>query len=101
MSPSNNPPPYERVVWETDKTNYELITKAIDAFDWDKKISEKYVNDQVSLLDETLLHIISNFVPSKKIIFDDSEPPWFVRKFKNKINIKFTKIPDHKTNDNF
>ena len=69
------PQPYERVVWETDKTNYELITKAIDAFDWDKKISEKYVNDQELLLDETLLHIISNFVPSKKIIFDDSEPP--------------------------
>ena len=30
------PPPYERVVWEYDRANKDLITKAIDAFDWDK-----------------------------------------------------------------
>ena len=39
------PPPYERLVWEYDKANKDPITKVIDAFDWDKKLSDKYVND--------------------------------------------------------
>ena len=69
------PPPYDRVVWEYDKANKDLITKVIDAFDWDKKLSEKCVGDQVLLFNETLLNIMSNFIPNRLMIFDDRKPP--------------------------
>ena len=68
------PPPYERVVWQYDKANKDLITKAIDTFDWDKKLSERWVNDKVLLFIEILLYIMSNFIPNKKMIFDEREP---------------------------
>ena len=97
-------PPYERVVWEYDKADKDLITKAIDAFDWDKKLSEKYVNDQVLLLNETLRNIMSNFIPNKLMIFDDRKSAWFDRKIKNLIKYKNQIFKDthyRKSNHNF
>ena len=89
------PPPYKRLVWEYDKANKDLIMKAFDAFDWDKTLSEKYVNDQVLLFNETLLNTVSNFNPNKLIIFDDKEPPWFDRKIKNLIKIQKSNLQRH------
>ena len=77
----NYPPNPERVAWEYDKANKDLITKAINAFDRDKKLSERLFN-------ETLLHIMSNFISNKSMGFDDEEPPWFDRKIKNLIKLK-------------
>ena len=62
------PPPYDRVVWEYDKASKDLITKVIDAFDWDKKLSENCVNDQVLLFNKIFLNIMSNFIPNKLMI---------------------------------
>ena len=98
------PPPYEPFVWEYDKANKDLITKAIDAFDWDKKLLEKCANDQVLLFNETLLNIMSNFIPNKLMIFDDKEPPWFDRTIKNLIKFKnqfYKDTHDRKSNHNF
>ena len=97
-------PPYERVVREYDKANKNLITKTMDAFDWDKKLSEKCVNDQVLLFNETLLNIMSNFIPNKLMIFDDKEPRWIDRKMKNLIKHKNQIYKDtngRKRNHNF
>ena len=96
--------PCERAIWEYDKANKDLITKAIDAFDWDKKLSEKCVDDQVLLFNETLLNIMSNFIPNKLIIFDDKEPRWIDRKIKNLIKHKNQIYKDtncRKRNHNF
>ena len=81
----HHPPLYERVSREYDKSDKDLITKAIDIFDCDKKLSERCVNDHVLLFNETLLHVMSNFIQNKKMIFDDRELPWFERKIKNLI----------------
>ena len=89
---------------EYDKANKDLIMKAIDAFDWDQKLSEKCVNDQVLLFNKTLLNIMSNFIPNKLVIFDDREPPWFDRKIKNLIKYKnqiYKDTHDRKSNHNF
>ena len=96
----NYPPPYESVVWEYDKANKDLIIKDLDAFVWDKKLSERCVNDQVLLFNETLLLIISNFIPNKKMIFDNREPPWFDKKTKNLMKYKnqmYKGTADHKS----
>ena len=56
------------------------------------------------LFNETLLNIISNFIPNKLIIFDDREPPWFDRKIKKLIKHKnqiYKDTHDRKSNHNF
>ena len=75
-------PLYEHIVWEYDKANKDVITKAIDPLDWDKKLSQRCTKDQVSLFNETRLNIMSNFISNKKMIFDDRELPWFDKKIK-------------------
>lgn len=92
----NYPPHPERVAWEYDKANKDLITKAINAFDRDKKLSERLFN-------ETLLHVMSNFISNKRMDFDDEEPPWFDRKIKNLIKLKnqiYKDTPDLESNYN-
>ena len=59
----------------------------MDSFDWDKK-SERCVNNQVLLFDKTLLHIMSNFSPNKKMVFDDRKPLWFDMQIKNFVKYK-------------
>ena len=86
------------------EANKDLIIKAIDAFVRDERLLGRCVNDLVLLFNETLLHIISNFIPNKKMIFDDSEPPWFDRKIKNLIKYKneiYKDKTDHKSNHNY
>ena len=70
------PKPYECVAWDYDKANKDLITKAINAFDWDKKLSERCVNNQVLLFNEIILHVMNICIPKKMMIFNDMEPPW-------------------------
>ena len=56
------------------------------------------------LFNETLLNIMSNFIPNKLMIFDDKEPPWFDRKIKNLIKFKnqfYKDTYDRKSNHNF
>ena len=86
------------------EANKDLIIKSIDAFVRDERLLGRCVNDLVLLFNETLLHIISNFIPNKKMIFDDSEPPWFDRKIKNLIKYKneiYKDKTDHKSNHNY
>ena len=79
------PVPGKHAVWEYDKTNKDLIRKAINAFNWEKKPSKRWVNNHNIFFNETLMQIMSNFIPNKKIILDDSKPPWFQRKIKDLI----------------
>ena len=79
------PLPGKHAVWEYDKTNKDLIRKAINAFNWDKKASKRWVNNHNILFNETLMQIMSNFRPNKKIILDHSKPSWFERKIKDLI----------------
>ena len=56
------------------------------------------------LFNETLLNIMSNFIPNKLMIFDDKEPRWIDRKIKNLIKHKNQIYKDtncRKRNHNF
>ena len=53
------PPPYERLVW-----NYKhpATAKALDQADWNFLFFNKYVHEQVSILNRTLIKVFSNFI---------------------------------------
>ena len=48
----------------------------------------KNVDEQVSILNTTLMNIFSNYVPNKYITVDDKDPPWMKQAIKTKINSK-------------
>ena len=55
---------------------------------WKTFFNNKTVNKQVSILNKTIINILSNFVPNKCVIFDDSDPPWMNDYIGNKIKWK-------------
>ena len=79
------PPPYERTVWHFSRANFDHIKKAIDLFDWESLLNNLEVNEQVSVFNETIMNVMSNFVPNELITCDDQDSPWMNRYIKNLI----------------
>ena len=44
--------------------------------DWRFMFSNKNVNKQVSVFNNTLVNIFTNYIPNKYITIDDRDPPW-------------------------
>ena len=77
--------PYERTVWHFSRANSDHIKKAINLFDWESSLNNLDINEQVSVFNETIMNIMSNFVPNELITCDDRDPPWVNRYIKNLI----------------
>ena len=92
-------PNYKRHVWYYKRANIELLNQAIKNFDWISELS-KYTNptDQVRLFNNTLLNIMSNFIPNQIKTFHPKDPPWFngrIRHMLRKQNRLFRKYKKH------
>ena len=82
------PSPYKRLIWDYKKTDSEKIRKALDWVNWESLFNNKDVNTQVSILNETVLNVFSNYVPNKYITIDDKDPVWMNETIKLKIKAK-------------
>ena len=82
------PPPYRRLVWDFKRANISSIRKAIKMVDWQFTFLNKDTHEQVSIFNEILMNIFSNYIPHKYVTIDDRDPPWMTEKIKNKINLK-------------
>ena len=72
----------------------ENIKYAISNFNWSKALENLSVDGNVKYLKETLLNILRNFIPNKKIICHYRQPPWINDNIKRplKQRSKLTKI---------
>ena len=70
------------------QANFDQIKKAVDLFDWKSALTDLDVNEQVSIFNNTITNIMSNFVPNEIIICDDRDPPEMNRYIKNLILYK-------------
>ena len=61
------PPPYERLVWDYNRANVEGIKKFIKSVNWEVMFNNKSVHKQVSIFNETVMNIFSNFTPNKLV----------------------------------
>ena len=84
------PPPYQRLTWDYKKADSEKIRKALDLVNWERLFGNKGINEQVSILNETILNVFSNYVPNKYITIDDKDPPWMNETVQLKIKEKDT-----------
>ena len=44
------PPPYERHIWHCKHANTDMISKAIEGFDWKKAFLDKSTEEKLSFL---------------------------------------------------
>ena len=70
------PPPYERLIRDYKKADSKNIQKAFDSVNWERLFDRKDINVQVVALNEAILNIFRNYVPSKCITIDDKDPVW-------------------------
>ena len=92
------------MVWDCNRANVEGIKKSIESVNWEVLFNNKSVHNQVSIVNEIVMNIFSNFTPNKLVTFDDRDPPWmndFVKskiKWKNQLYKIYTKN-GYKCND--
>ena len=82
------PPTYERLVWNYNKTNTQLLNGTIEVFSWEKLLENKNVNEQLYLFNKIMLNIFHKFIPNKNIICNDKDPAWFNNQIKILIETK-------------
>ena len=82
------PLPCEHLIWKYEKANADHTKRAIKDFAWENKLSLIDINDQVVLFNETIVNIMSNFIPNETMTFDDRDPLWINKNIKNMINYK-------------
>ena len=90
------PPPYSREVWHYKNANTELIKRVIEKIDWQRAFLNTSVNEKV--VNNTVLNILSNFIPHETIVCDDKDPPWFNNKIKALIQTKNTAFNNFRNN---
>ena len=76
------PLPYLREVWHYKDANIELIRRAINGFNWTRAFSNTSVNKKVNTFNNTILNILSNFIPHEILACDDKYPTWLNKKIK-------------------
>ena len=69
-------------LWYYERTNTELIRRAINQFDWLRAHSNVSVDEKVCFFTKTLLSIIQNFISHETIICDERGLPWIKKKIK-------------------
>ena len=85
------PLPYQRLIWDYKKADSEKIRKALDLVNWERLFSNKDINTQVPILNETILNVFSNHVRIKYITIDDKDPVWMNETIQVKIKAKDNK----------
>ena len=55
---------------------------SIESFYWEKAFENLNVNEQVNILNSTLLNIFRNFIPNEMITCRVKDPPWLNNKIK-------------------
>ena len=77
-----------RLVWDFKRASISSIRKVIKMVDWRFMFSNENFYKQVSIFNNTLMNIFTNYIPNKYITTDDRDPPWMNKTLKNKNRLK-------------
>ena len=81
-------PSYSKEVWHYREANTDLIRKAISNLNWEKAFYNTTVNKKVSIFNETILNVLSNYIPHETLTCGDKDPPWFNSQIKSLLQDK-------------
>ena len=98
--PLSPPPRFEREIWHYKKANIDLIQQAIREFNWERAFHKENINKKVSILNNTINNVLSNFIPHEIITCDNKKSPWFNKNIINLIKNKNIFCITHTANEN-
>ena len=55
---------------------------------WERLFNKKDIEEQVAVVNETVLNVFRNYMPNKYITIDDKDPVWMNENIKLKIKAK-------------
>ena len=70
------PPKYSRTFWYFNRAREVSIQTAISEYPWEANLGTYDPNRQVDILNQTILNIMSNFVPNEVKTVRPREPEW-------------------------
>ena len=88
------PPKYSRKFWHFDRAKENSIKAAVLRYPWELSLGKHNPNPQVDILNDTILNIMSNFVPNEVKTINPREPEWMnsnIKKLSRKRNKVFKK----------
>ena len=90
------PPLYSREVWHYREENTDLTRRAISNSNLEKACYNTTVSKKVYIFNETILNVLSNYIPYESLTYDDKDPPWFNSRVKSLLHdkINFTKTSE-------
>ena len=94
------PPLYSREVWHYREANTDIIRRAVSNFNWEKIFYNTNVSKKVSIFSETILNVLSTYIPHETLICDDKEPPWFNSRIKSFLQDKNKLYKDFRRSNN-
>ena len=65
-----------RKFWHFDRAREQSINTAVSIYPWELRLGNLNPNRQVDILNETILNIMSNFVPNEVKTVNPREPEW-------------------------
>ena len=78
-------PSYMREVWHYNRANTRLLRRTISEFPWYEHRKNHDPNWQVEFFNNTILNIMSNFIPNDYIKIQLKDPPWITPEIKRLI----------------
>ena len=92
------PPPFERRIWHFNRANSAAIKRSMASFQWLQHLSSNTdPNWQVKTFTDTLLNIMSNFIPNETKRFVPRDPPWITKRLKTMLNRKNRPFKNYKS----
>ena len=76
------PPKYSRKIWHFNRAHELSIRQAVSMYPWGENLGTLNPNRQVDILNQTILNIMSNFVPNEVKTVCPREPKWMNRHIK-------------------
>ena len=81
------PPPFTRKIWLYDEADKDAIKRSVSFFPWEHHFQTNTDPSwQVKFFTDTILNIMSNFIPNKIIKVIPGDPPWINKTLKNMLN---------------
>ena len=92
------PPNYSRKFWHFERASENSIKAAVSLYPWEERLRDLNPNRQVDILNQTILNIMSNFIPNEVKTVNPREPEWMntniktLSRRKNKVFKRYKKI---------
>ena len=82
------PSPYERHVWHYKYANAVQIKNALASFNWEQVLPNNSINKTISVLNETIINFMSNYILNETKVIDDQNPPQMNKRIENLFTVK-------------